>query len=349
MFSLRKGNIMCTICICGGGSLGHVIAGWLSARNHAQVNILTNRPEKWNHEIKVYTPEGVALEGTISKISNMPEDVVAMADVILLCLPGFLIKKELEKIKQFLPPHAFVGSVFSSTGFFFEAQKLLNGNQPLWGFQRVPFISRVEEYGKSAHLLGYKSAHNIAVESVTDEEKANFALLMQEWFERPVNLLKNYYEASLTNSNPLLHTSRLYTMFGGENESKVYPRMQLFYEEWTEEAAELYIKMDEEFFRLLKKLPVTEGFLPTALDYYESYDAKSLAVKLSSIEGFKGITSPMVKVDEGWIADFSSRYFTEDFPYGLKYIWQLAHQNDISCPNIDKVYAWGLRKIEKQL
>lgn len=198
MFSLRKGNIMCTICICGGGSLGHVIAGWLSARNHAQVNILTNRPEKWNHEIKVYTPEGVALEGTISKISNMPEDVVAMADVILLCLPGFLIKKELEKIKQFLPPHAFVGSVFSSTGFFFEAQKLLNGNQPLWGFQRVPFISRVEEYGKSAHLLGYKSAHNIAVESVTDEEKANFALLMQEWFERPVNLLKNYYEASLT-------------------------------------------------------------------------------------------------------------------------------------------------------
>ena len=170
---------------------------------------------------------------------------------------------------------------------------------------------------------------------------------MQEWFERPVKLLKNYYEASLTNSNPLLHTSRLYTMFGGENEGKVYSRMQLFYEEWTEEAADLYIKMDDEFFSLLKVLPVTEGFLPTALDYYESYDAKSLAAKLSSIEGFKGITSPMVKVDDGWIADFNSRYFTEDFPYGLKYIWQLAHKNDISCPNIDKVYAWGMSKIEK--
>lgn len=338
---------MYTVCICGGGSLGHVIAGWLSARNHATVNILTSRPQEWNHEITVDTPEGTALEGKITKISNLPEEVVPMADVVLLCLPGFLIKGELEKLKPYLSPKAFVGSVFSSTGFFFEAQKVLSDKQPLWGFQRVPFISRVEEYGKSAHLLGYKNAHNIAVESVSDEEKTNFALLMQEWFERPVKLLKNYFEASLTNSNPLLHTSRLYTMFGGENEGKVYSRMQLFYEEWTEEAADLYIKMDAEFFSLLKVLPVTEGYLPTALDYYDSYDAKSLAAKLSSIEGFKGITSPMVKVDDGWIADFNSRYFTEDFPYGLKYIWQLAHKNDISCPNIDKVYAWGMSKIEK--
>lgn len=233
---------MLTICICGGGSLGHVIAGWLSARNHAKVNILTNRPEKWNYEIEVDTPEGSVLKGKISKISKYPEDVVPVADVVLLCLPGYLIKDELEKLKPVLPLRAFVGSVFSSTGFFFEAQKILNDNQPLWGFQRVPFISRVEKYGESAHLLGYKNAHNIAVESVSDEEKANFTLLMQEWFERPVKLLKNYYEASLTNSNPLLHTSRLYTMFGGENEGKAYSRMQLFYEEWTEEAADLYIK-----------------------------------------------------------------------------------------------------------
>lgn len=338
---------MYTVCICGGGSLGHVIAGWLSARNHATVNILTSRPQEWSHEITVDTPEGITLEGKISKISNMPEDVVPLADVVLLCLPGFLIKGELEQLKPYLSLKAFVGSVFSSTGFFFEAQKVLSDKQPLWGFQRVPFISRVEEYGKSANLLGYKNAHNIAVESVSDKEKASFASLIQEWFERPVNLLKNYYEASLTNSNPLLHTSRLYTMFGGENDGKVYSRMQLFYEEWTEEAASLYIKMDEEFFRLLKVLPVTEGYLPTALNYYDSHDAKSLAEKLSSIKGFKGITSPMVKVANGWVADFSSRYFTEDFPYGLKYIWQLAHKEGISCPNIDKVYAWGMRKIEK--
>jgi len=335
------------ITICGGGSLGHVIAGWLSARNHATVNILTNRPEKWWHEIKIDTPEGTILKGKIATISNQPESVIPMSDVVLLCVPGFMIRKELEKMRPHLAPHTFVGSVFSSTGFFFEAKKILTENQPLWGFQRVPFISRVEEYGKSAHLLGYKREYNIAVENILEEDKKYFVSLVQEWFERPVNLLKNYYEASLTNSNPLLHTARLYTMFGGDNEEKVYSRMQLFYEEWTEAAADLYIKMDEEFFRLLKTLPVSEDYLPTALEYYESYDAKSLAEKLSSIQGFKGITSPMIETQDGWVADFSSRYFTEDFPYGLKYIWQLAHEKGISCPNIDLVYEWGMSKISK--
>lgn len=340
---------MKTITICGGGSLGHVVAGWLSAQNHASVNILTNRPEKWNHEILLDTPDGKNLKGHIAIISSSPADVIPQADVILLCLPGFLIKTELEKIKPCLSKNTYVGSVFSSTGFFFEALNVLNERQPLWGFQRVPFISRVGEYGKSAHLLGYKSAHNIAVENVSDQEKSDFSAMLEEWLEAPVNLLKNYYEASLTNSNPLLHTSRLYTMFGGENEDRVYPRMIFFYEEWTEAAAELYIKMDAEFFQLLKILPVSEDFLPTALSYYESHDAESLSKKLSSIQGFKGITSPMKEIEGGWIADFESRYFTEDFPYGLKYIWQLAHEKGISCPNIDKVYEWGMSKINKKL
>lgn len=336
---------MQTITICGGGSLGHVIAGWLATRNHAIVNILTNRPERWQHEIEIDTPENELLKAKLHIISNKPEDVIPMADVVLLCLPGFLIRSELEKLKQHLSPNTFVGSVFSSTGFFFEAHEVLSDTQPLWGFQRVPFISRVNEYGKSAHLLGFKQSHNVAIEHVAESDKAAFVQILSEWFERPIHVLNNYYEASLTNSNPLLHTSRLYTMFGGKNEGRTYPRMILFYEEWTEEAADLYIKMDKEFFQLLNVLPVADNYLPTALDYYESNDAQSLAAKLSSIQGFKGITSPMKQTENGWEPDFASRYFTEDFPYGLKYIWKLAHENGINCPYIDKVYEWGMSKI----
>ena len=297
------------------------------------------------HDICVDTPDGLTLRGKIERISNQPSEVIPGADVVLLCLPGFMIEQQLRLLKDYLLPQTFVGSVFSSTGFFFEALQILDAHQPLWGFQRVPFISRVETYGQSAHLLGYKGAHTMAVEQVGEADKRAFAELMATWFERPVRLLHNYYEASLTNSNPLLHTSRLYTMFGGENEGRTYDRMLLFYEEWTEEAADLYIKMDEEFFRLLSLLPVEQGYLPTALNYYESHDAASLARKLSSIQGFKGITSPMKQTAGGWVADYSSRYFTEDFPFGLKYIWQLAHEKGVSCPYIDRVYAWGMSKL----
>ena len=297
------------------------------------------------HDICVDTPDGLTLRGKIERISNQPSEVIPGADVVLLCLPGFMIEQQLRLLKDYLSPQTFVGSVFSSTGFFFEALQILDAHQPLWGFQRVPFISRVEAYCQSARLWGYKEAHNMAVEQVGEADKRAFAELMATWFERPVRLLHNYYEASLTNSNPLLHTSRLYTMFGGENEGRTYDRMLLFYEEWTEEAADLYIKMDEEFFRLLSLLPVEQGYLPTALNYYESHDAASLARKLSSIQGFKGITSPMKQTAGGWVADYSSRYFTEDFPFGLKYIWQLAHEKGVSCPYIDRVYAWGMSKL----
>ena len=333
------------ICLCGGGSLGHVIAGWLSSKGKAEVSILTGSPDRWNKEINVFLPESEVLTGRLTSVSGNPEEVISDADVVLFCYPGFMIASELERIKPYLKQDAYVGSVFSSTGFFFEALRILSPSQPLWGFQRVPFICRVQEYGSSARLLGYKPCYHIAVENVPDEQKRKFADMISEWFERPVHLLKNYYEASLTNSNPLLHTSRLYTMFGRENEGRVYPRMINFYEDWTVEAADVLIKMDREFFELLKVLPVTEGYLPPILEYYESHDAQSLADKLSSIAGFKGITSPMIQTEEGWIPDFKSRYFTEDFPYGLKYIWQLAHTYNISTPVIDEVYQWGISKL----
>lgn len=333
------------ICICGGGSLGHVVAGYLAATKPVKVNVLTQRPERWSREIVVDTPDGRVLHGGLNVVSSDPAEALSGVDVVLLCLPGFAIGDELIKIRPYLNKDTYVGSVFSSTGFFFEAMKLLSEDIPLWGFQRVPFIARTEEYGHSAHLLGYKSAHNIAVERCDDKE--GFRALIESLFDAPVTLLSNYYEASLTNSNPLLHTSRLYTMFGGENEGRVFPRMILFYEEWTVEAAQLLIDMDEEFFTILRYLPVSEGYLPRILDYYESHDAESLARKLSSIQGFKGITSPMTETAEGWVPDFASRYFTEDFPYGLRYIWELAHQLNIDVPYIDKVYNWGISKLRR--
>lgn len=333
------------ICICGGGSLGHVVAGYLAANKPVKVNILTQRPERWSREIVVDTPDGRVLHGGLNVVSSDPAEALSDVDVVLLCLPGFAIRDELIKIGPYLNKDTYVGSVFSSTGFFFEAMQLLGEDIPLWGFQRVPFIARTEEYGHSAHLLGYKSAHNIAVERCDDKE--GFRALIESLFDAPVTLLRNYYEASLTNSNPLLHTSRLYTMFGGENEGRVFPRMILFYEEWTVEAAQLLIDMDEEFFTILRYLPVSEGYLPRILDYYESHDAESLARKLSSIQGFKGITSPMTETSEGWVPDFASRYFTEDFPYGLRYIWELAHQLNIDVPYIDKVYNWGISKLRR--
>lgn len=337
-------NKKLTITICGGGNLCLVCAGvFLSKR--IRVNILSGHPQNWNKSICVNDPNGKEYRGTLDKISNKPEDVISESDIILLTLPGYLIEKTLKEIKPFLKIGAIVGSIVSSTGFFFMAHEILGCQYTLFGFQRVPFIARIIEYGKTGELLGYKPMLNVVIENSKDKESLRNKL--EEIFSTPVSLRNNFYEVSLTNSNPILHTGRLYSMWNGFDGTP-YDNRSLFYADWTNEASEYLIKMDEEFQELLRYLKIPPAVIPTLLDYYESTDADSLTNKIKSIEAFKTIKSPMIKVPNGWIPDFSSRYFTEDFPYGLKFIYNLAIKNNIPIPTISKVYEWGIGKIQLQ-
>ena len=328
------------ICICGGGNLGHVVAGFLAAREDCVVSLLTRRPALWQQQLTISTPDGRQLVGRLERISSEPAEVIADADLVLLCLPGYSIQEVLLQICPFLKPRTPVGSVVCSTGFFFEAMERLSSDTPLFGFQRVPFIARTTTYGHSAALLGYKPQLSIAIEHASEKEPLRATI--ERLFRTPVQLLSSYYEASLTNSNPLLHPARLYTLWKDWHEGVVYDSQPMFYEMWTEEASELLIALDCEFFHLLRVLPVREGSIPTILDYYESTDAASLTRKLRSIEAFKGILAPMKAVAGGFVPDFQSRYFTEDFPYGMRIIQQLAQQHQVATPVINKVLAWGM-------
>lgn len=331
------------ICICGGGGLGHVCAGVFASQGHT-VNILSGHPQQWSEKIIVKDNDGKDYLGTLNVVSDSPENVIPNTNIILLCVPGYLIEETLLKIKPYLNKNIKVGAIVSSTGFFFQAHKVLDNDTCLFGFQRVPYISRVNEYGKSAYLLGYKQELNVAIENC--ESPQVFASELSNLFMTPVNVLNSFYEASLTNSNPILHTGRLYTMWG-THEVKPIAEHSLFYADWTDEASQCLIDMDSEFMQLLSILSVKEGVIPSLLDYYESADAKSLTAKIRSIKAFNTIKSPMIKTEKGWMPDYGSRYFTEDFPFGLKFIKDLMEKHNISSPTIDKVYSWGISKISE--
>lgn len=333
------------ICICGGGNLGHVVAGFIAAQKKHEVCLLTRHPELWSQDLIIEAPAETTYSGHLNGLFSNAEQAVSDADIILLCLPGYAIRETLLQIKDYVQSDAAVGSVVSSTGFFFEAMQLLPASQPLFGFQRVPFISRIIEYGHKARLMGYKDSLNLAIERTEHPEQLRDTLA--DMLQTPIQLLGSYYEASLSNSNPLLHPSRLYTLWKDWHEGDIYPRVPFFYEEWTEETAQLYIQMDNELQSLLDLLPVQKGSIATVLDYYESTDAVSLAKKLRSIEAFKGILSPMKQVEGGYIPDFQSRYFTEDFPYGLAIIHRLAHEKGVPSPSIDMVYDWGTKMLNR--
>ena len=192
------------ICICGGGNLGHVCAGFLANRGH-QVSILTTKPERWSQILEIVAPDG-SFEGKLAQVSSQPQEVIPQAEIVLICLPGFAIHDELTKIKPHLSKNCLVGTVVSSTGFFFEAFKVLPADIALFGFQRVPFISRTIEYGQKAELKGYKESLHVAIEQTEDKESVR--VVLEQLFEKPVTIADSFYEVSLSNSNPILHPSR---------------------------------------------------------------------------------------------------------------------------------------------
>jgi len=332
------------ITICGGGNLGHVCAGFLGAKEECHVSLLTTHPDRWSHRVEVIAPNGKIFGGRIETVSSVPQDVIPQADIVLICLPGYAIHDVLLIITPYIKPTTWVGTVVSSTGFFFEAMKIFPQTQPLFGFQRVPFISRIINYGHSAELKGYKNSLGVAVEQTDNKE--NVKMTLETLFNTPTKLLDSYYEVSLSNSNPLLHPARLYSLWKDWKPGTSYEHNPFFYADWTLEASELLIAMDKEFQTLISKLGLKKGCIPTLLDYYESYDANSLTKKLCSIPAFQGILSPMtVNMFGRFEPDFSSRYFTEDYPYGLRFIVETAEKQMVEIKKIKKVYNWGMNLI----
>lgn len=330
------------ICICGGGSLGLVCAGVFLSKG-VKVSILTGHPENWSKSIEVYDPDGKLYSGELVDITSEPKEVIPSADMIFLTLPGYMIEKALLSIKPWLRKDTVIGAVVASTGFFFMAHDILGKSYPLFGFQRVPFIARYRTYGQIGDLLGYKAKLNVAIENCDRPE--DLRVQLENLLGTPITVLDSFYEVSLSNSNPILHTGRLYQMWK-DYKGEVWSAPVLFYSQWTDEASEYLIKMDGEFQSLLRKLGLKSDSIPPLLEYYESKDAASLTAKIRSIPAFRDIKAPMKEIEgEGWIPDFSSRYFTEDFPYGLRYIRDLARQEGIETPAIDEVYEWGMRKL----
>ena len=72
------------ICICGGGNLGHVVAGFLAAQPAHQVSLLTRHPERWTHHLLIDTPNGEVLKGELCHISTHAKEVIPSAELVLL-------------------------------------------------------------------------------------------------------------------------------------------------------------------------------------------------------------------------------------------------------------------------
>jgi hypothetical protein len=255
------------------------------------------------------------------------------------------MKSTLEEIKPYIQKGTKVGSIVSSSGFFWTARDVLGGECQLYGFQRVPFISRVREYGRSATITGSRSIHKIGVSD--NFESHHIIDFFRKILGAEVVVLQSYLEAALTNSNPILHPARLFALFEEWQESEVIHSVPLFYEDWDLKSSTNLVNADREFQCIIKELQIATEEIPPLLQYYGCINEEELTAKIRSIDAFKRIKTPMKAQDDGYIPDFTNRYFTEDIPYGLIIIKSLGLLLNKDTPTVDKIIFWAQKLMGK--
>lgn len=328
------------ICICGGGNVAHAMAA-CAATKGIDVNILTRKPREWAQKL-VYSrwdgKRGIARLGTIS---SEPALAVGKCDYIFIVLPRFAVEEVYNSIADYIHPEQNIVIVPGNAELVdWQFNERWNRGR-LAGLSRVPYISRTISYGHEVEVKGCRAFNKLWTASKGTWEQV--ARDLHKMFEASIQPLSSPLPFLLSNSNPLLHPSRLLTLFPVYSTDIIYTRNPLFYEEWPLEAACLYLQADNELQRICHSCPeLVPGldFCPIG-EYYAAPTPHRLMQKLRGIEAFKGIRSPMICLsDDTWAPDLNSRYFTEDIPYGTRLIKNYALARDIDTPIIDYFLAW---------
>lgn len=328
--------------IVGGGNIGTQFAVHCAEKGH-EVTIYTSKPELFDMHLNIVDETGaVTHAGNIKSSTFDPKEAFCNAELIIVTLPATMMSTIAETIYRYSSSNAVIGVVPGSGGSECAFRKCIERGNTFFGIERVPAIARLIQKGKTVKSTGYRDELHI---SAFPHQKADeCAKLIGSIFDKKTTVIPNYLNLTLMPSNPILHTTRLRTLFNDWHEGVVYKRVPLFYEEWNDASSELLIACDDELQKICRALPEFDlQYVRSLRLHYESMTAQAMTNKISSIPAFKGLSSPTVKVDGGLIPDLHSRYFTADFSYGLSIIKQVAVFACVDTPNIDETLDWYKR------
>lgn len=329
-----------TIAILGGGNVGTLLAADIARNSRYTVRIFTSRPGEWDNYIDVLSRNGdVKYTSRVDLISNDPAQIISDSDIVISTLPSHVFLTVYKRIAQYIKPETCFGFMPGSGGGELFCKDLIKSGNTVFGFQRVHGIARLQTYGKSVFDLGKKEELFIA--AIPSSIATDISAVLKNVLSIPCTPLPNYLNLTLTPSNPILHTSRLYSLFRNYKEGEYWENDVDFYGEWTDHASQILFECDAELQSLCENLnEIDTSGVRSLKDHYESDTPQKLTKKIRSIKAFENIKAPMEKVGGGFVPDYNSRYFKEDFSYGLCIIKGFCELLEIRTPAIDKVLTW---------
>ena len=326
------------VTVIGGGNIGTQFAG-VCASKGCEVTVFSSRPEAYDGILEVVDENDNEITGKIVKATSSIAEAMDGCELVFVAQPAFMLKGAAEQMLPYIKPGVSICVLPGTGGAEFAFRECIDVGAVLCGLQRVPSVARLEQYGKRVRAEGLRDSLYLA--SIPREKAPALAEFMMMLFGIPCYTLPNYLSVTLTPSNPILHTTRLRTLFADYAKGKVYDRNPLFYGEWTDDSSELLFACDKELQEMCQQINELDLHDVRSLKlHYESDTVPALTEKMRSIKSLHNLTSPMKQIDGRWIPDFKSRYFTADFPFGLAIIEELAGIVGTDVPNIHSTMDW---------
>ncbi|MBR5473411.1 MAG: NAD/NADP octopine/nopaline dehydrogenase family protein [Clostridia bacterium] len=327
------------ITIVGAGNIGTQIAVHCASKGH-KVIIYTSKCDLFSKDLKIVNELGETfLSGEIDCATCDAPHAFCNADLVFVTVPAFYMQDTAKVMSPHLKRGAKICLVPGTGGGEFAFKDAIDNGCVLFGLQRVPSVARLVEYGKTVCATGYRD--ELFAAAIPDSFSSECAKIIASIFDMKCSELPSYLNITLTPSNPILHTTRLKTIFGDYTDGKTYDSVPLFYEGWTDESSRLLLACDDEVQNICKALDMFNlSFVKSLKIHYESENAEQLTNKITSIKSFKGLKTPSVKTADGYAPDLNSRYFTADFSYGLEILIQIADFLNLPCPFMKSTMDW---------
>lgn len=345
---MNRYNHVKRICVIGGGNIGMALTVEISQNSRAEIVLLTSKAGIFEPELSGIDAENKLLKCRPVLITSDYAEALDNVDLIFITFPAFLTKKVIRN----LSPHRggkrrIIVLVPGSGGREFYFRDFAVKGDIVIGFDRAPFVSRISKPGSTTH---FSKKDKTRFSSLNKIDSAAMENMLSNLLNMRCTCISHYLNITFTPSNQILHTARLYTLFAKNRLSDFFSGQIKFYAEWDDDSSDCLLAADDELQSICGALAEQidlSGVIPLKI-HYESDTSHKLTEKIRSIKSLSGIDAPLVPKEDGYVIDRDSRYFQEDFPFGLCIIKDFAVMTNTNTPVIDRILQWYAHFFDKK-
>ncbi|AUT58006.1 NAD/NADP octopine/nopaline dehydrogenase family protein [Paraburkholderia caribensis] len=318
------------VAICGGGSVAITAAAVLAARPDFDVTVLTRQSANWADVLTIHFGDDLRLIGKV-RVTNDPTCAVETSEWVLLAVPAYARGDILEKIRPHLATGAWVGCIGSAIGFDWLASRMLPRDARYFALRRTPWIARTVERGSLVHVTAVRPHVDVAAHP--SSELTALAPALSDAFGIDFRQGKNFLALTLGFDNATLHPPRLYTLFSTADSVTASDR---FYGSWDDAASDCLLSLDDELSRIRTAFDISNDI--SARTHFSVKSSAELTALVRSMSALEHITVPALA--SGY-PDLESRFFQEDFRFGLAIHGEIGRLAGVNTPTLNKIISWA--------